>query len=518
MDPAGLGLAAVATVELCLKYGPRLCEKYRNFRDAETGFAERLLILENRWIKIEVQVKFLHSVWSALPGDLQVHFNSILSIINGKLVQANDFLGQAIDNEDQQHEHALAVMKKGRLRRAAFAITLRKSIDTTIHELDQWQQNLLDPNWYQLVLVPGLQVQQQAKEDCIDDEVSERTLADLRLLLSKKDQGNDLTTDVFLPYDTVEQMACGIEHSKVSLAMDNESKEVVLLDRVQIPAGTNRDQSVSDVYRLVRFFSSIEPELFGFLRCRGALKDAEHCDLIFSFPKDQDDPTSLRALLLRADDTYPLNARVNIAQTLARSVMFLHDCQFVHKSLRPENIVCFATQGEWPDKPYMIGLDRFRLIDARSMRLSDDLWYKDMYRHPSRQGIRPEQDYVMQHDIYSLGVCLLEIGLWKSFQRWDENSDIPSVNEDLLVKNDFAIKAPRKRAFEVKKQLIRLAEQRLPGTMGRIYTSTVISCLTCLDPGNTDFGDQDELYDESGILVGVRYVEKILMQLLSITV
>ncbi|KAL8718019.1 MAG: hypothetical protein Q9225_004805 [Loekoesia sp. 1 TL-2023] len=409
-------------------------------------------------------------------------------------------------------------MAKGNIRRGAFAITLKKSIDTTIHDLDQWQQNLLDPTWYQLVLVPGPHVQQQAKEACIDDEVSERTLTDLRFLLSKKDQADDLTTEVFLPYDAVESIASGIEFSKASLAIDKELKDIVLLDRVKTPAETNRDQSVSDVYRLVKFFSSVDPELFGFLRCRGALKNAEHCDLIFSFPKDQDDPTSLRALLVRANDAYPLNARINIAQTLARSVMFLHDCQFVHKSLRPENIICFATQGECPDKPYMIGLDRFRLIDARSMRQSDDLWYKDIYRYPSRQGIRPEKDYIMQHDIYSLGVCLLEIGLWRSFQKWDNETEHPSVNEELLLKKDFAIKDPRKRAFEVKKQLIRLAEQRLPGLMGRIYTSTVISCLTCLDPGNTDFGDQEELYDESGILVGVRYVEKILMQLLSISV
>ena len=491
------------------RYGPRLCNKYRSFRDAETGFAERLLILENRWMKVEVQVKFLHSVWSALPARFQVHFNSILSVINSKLIQANEFLDQSIEKKDQQHEYTLAAMAKGKLRRGAFALTLRDSIDTTIHDLDQWQQNLLDPTWYQLVLVPDLRVQQVAKARCIDDEESERTLADLRFLLSKKDQADDSTTDVFLPYNVIEPMASGIEFSKASLGIDKESREIVLLDRIQIPAGTNRDQSVSDVYRLVRFFSMTDPQLFGFLRCRGALKDSEHCDLIFSFPENHDDPTSLRALLVRANSTYPLNARLNIAQMLARSVMFLHDCQFVHKSLRPENVICFTTQGECPDKPYMIGLDRFRLIDARSMRLSDDLWYKDIYRHPSRQGIRPEKDYIMQHDIYSLGVCLLEIGLWQSFQRFNDGSDVPLVNEELLSAKDFAVRDPRRRAFGIKKQLLSLAKQRLPGSMGCIFTSTVISCLTCLDPGNTDFGDQEELYDESGIVVGLRYVEKV---------
>ena len=486
-----------------------MCAKYSSFRGAELEFGERLLILENRWIKVEAQIKFLHDVWGALPARFQVHFNSILSIINSKLVQANELLEQAVEKKEEHIDYGFAIIAKGKVRRGAFALTIRDSIDGMIRDLDQWQQNLLDPTWYQLVLVPGLKVEQAANKSCTDDEVAERTLTDLRFLLSKKTQAEDSTADVFLPFDAVETLASGIEFSKASLVIDRRSKEVVLLDRIQIPFGTNRDQSVSDVYRLVRFFSAVEPDLFGFLRCRGVLKDAQHCDIIFSFPENQDDPTSLRALLVQANTAYPLNARVNIAQTLARSVMFLHDCQFVHKSLRPDNVICFATQGDCPDKPYMIGLDRFRLIDAGSMRLSDDLWYKDIYRHPSRQGIRPERDYIMQHDIYSLGVCLLEIGLWQSFLVWHDDSDGPLINEDLLSSKDFTIKDPRKRAFAIKRQLISLAEERLPGSMGRIFASTVISCLTCLDPGNTDFGDQEELYDESGILVGVRFVEKV---------
>ena len=73
-----------------------------------------------------------------------------------------------------------------------------------------------DPTWYQLVLVPGLQVQQTAKERSGDDEVCERTLADLRYLLAKKDQVEDFTTNVFLAYDAVEQMASGVGTSSRS--------------------------------------------------------------------------------------------------------------------------------------------------------------------------------------------------------------------------------------------------------------------------------------------------------------
>ncbi|KAL8804335.1 MAG: hypothetical protein Q9182_002617 [Xanthomendoza sp. 2 TL-2023] len=509
MEAAGASLAVVGTAELCLKYGKRLFDTYRTYRDAETEFAERLLVLENRWLKAEVQLNFLHEVWFALPGRFQVHFNRILAVINTKLIAANDLCNQSIKRQDEQPEHLHVLMTKGKLRRANFAITLKDSIDAMIHDLDQWQHNLLDPTWYQLVLVPGTKVPQVADTSCKNSKTSVDTLAGLRYLLSNKDKLDNPTIDVFLPYDSVEPTASGVEFTKASLGIEKISGDIVLLDRIQIPAGTNRERCVSDVYHLVKFFSSIDPELFGFLRCRGALKDDKHCDLVFSFPDKLDDPTSLRGLLVQANTAYPLDARLNIAQMLARSCMFLHDCQFVHKSLRPDNIVCFSTQGQYPDKPYMIGLDRFRLIDARSMRLNDDLWYKDIYRHPSRQGIRPERDYIMQHDIYSLGVCLLEIGLWRSFLIWKDDSDNPGPNEEFISGKTLAIKDPRKRALEVKKALVRLAEQLLPGSMGRIYASTVIACLTCLDPGNNHFGDHEELREESGILIGVQFVEKV---------
>jgi hypothetical protein len=67
----------------------------------------------------------------------------------------------------------------------------------------------------------------------------------------------------------------------------------------------------------------------------------------------------------------------------------------------------------------------------------------------------------------------------------------------------------RRRAFQIKRKLVALAEAQLPGRMGRVYTSIVVSCLTCLDPGNQGFGDENEFMDEDGIQVGVRYIEKV---------
>ena len=45
--------------------------------------------------------------------------------------------------------------------------------------------------------------------------------------------------------------------------------------------------------------------------------------------------------------------------------------------------------------------------------------------------------------------------------------------------------------------------------MGTKYARIVETCLTCLDEENADFGDEREFQDADGVLVGVRYIEKV---------
>ena len=159
----------------------------------------------------------------------------------------------------------------------------------------------------------------------------------------------------------------------------------------------------------------------------------------------------------------------------------------------------------------------------------------------------------MQHDIYSLGVVLLELGLWTSFITYPSscpstslppNSDL-HVMEDkekeainsIALKNpdtDTAIpppfvdsqsfeKHPRKRAAAIQSHFIHLAIEMLPAAMGEKYTQIVLLCLRCLDKSGTDgdkveSGEFSDVYDEDGIEVGVKYIEKILLQMQEISV
>ncbi|KAK8105113.1 hypothetical protein PG999_008472 [Apiospora kogelbergensis] len=130
----------------------------------------------------------------------------------------------------------------------------------------------------------------------------------------------------------------------------------------------------------------------------------------------------------------------------------------------------------------------------------DYKWYNDVYRHPEQQGMRTANHLRnMGHDIYSLGVCLLEIGLWETlvyrFRDNDANRERATLSLMLSRKLGFRDSASLRRRSEVaeellatgagperlKKALIEIASEELPVKMGTRYAELVKSCLMVLD-------------------------------------
>ena len=85
---------------------------------------------------------------------------------------------------------------------------------------------------------------------------------------------------------------------------------------------------------------------------------------------------------------------------------------------------------------------------------------ENIYRHPERQG-EPEKMFSKIHDMYALGVVLLEIGLWE-----------PAIK---LEKNMFA---HARDGYAIQSQLIKHATKRLESRVGKKYRDAVIKCLT----------------------------------------
>ena len=113
--------------------------------------------------------------------------------------------------------------------------------------------------------------------------------------------------------------------------------------------------------------------------------------------------------------------------------------------------------------PYLVGFSYARRGTARSTGSSRADWRKEIYRHPERQaaelGIDPEVYYKPYHDIYSLGVVLLELGLWERL--------------DSLYDTHLKRAAPAQR----RDRLVDLACKNLPLKIGSTFAGIVKKCL-----------------------------------------
>ncbi|KAK3494387.1 uncharacterized protein B0T23DRAFT_427405 [Neurospora hispaniola] len=148
--------------------------------------------------------------------------------------------------------------------------------------------------------------------------------------------------------------------------------------------------------------------------------------------------------------------------------------------------------------------------------MSGDIsWERNVYRHPSRQGFDPAEKYRMQHDIYSLGVCLLEIGLWESFVEYStgvENSGRPRTKfgrtyyqfekwldeRKTAAGEDSTTITFNALALSLKDYLVERASTRLAPRMGDKYAHVVLQCLTCLDEENEEFGGSGSETEDVG--------------------
>lgn len=283
------------------------------------------------------------------------------------------------------------------------------------------------------------------------------------------------------------------------------------------------DMAKADTQMLASKLQHNEPETFGLLTCKcftvSGSKSELRITLVLRVPLHVlPFPRSLRDLLLNERTKQSLSQRFEIARGLARSIGYVHILGFVHKSIRPDSILCFhGNDGKvTANSVFLAGFDVFRRDMGWTQRLGDTALGKNLYRHPSRQGLNPTRNYVMQHDIYSLGVCLLEIGLWKSLTEYETTNGATKSQGSSLPGPSTAVENGQVAPYlgeQGKARLVSLARDELPQYMGDKYTGIVVTCLTCLDTDNDGFGNDTEIEEAQGIPVGVRYIDKVSLRM-----
>jgi hypothetical protein len=186
------------------------------------------------------------------------------------------------------------------------------------------------------------------------------------------------------------------------------------------------------VFSLAKVLHRSDPDQTQILKCDGYFHDEQtsRFGLIYEIPPnlsyDIDARGAHRVLSLRDLFTkiprFSMSHRFRFACDVAKAVLYVHLAGWVHKSLRPNNIVILEDPSldrvrRFPyslPRPFLAGFEYARSLKTASDRRSDAEWQLNIYRHPKRQFLERNSKYNMSHDVYSLGVVFLELGLWGS--------------------------------------------------------------------------------------------------------
>ncbi|KAF4985650.1 hypothetical protein FDECE_16414 [Fusarium decemcellulare] len=496
LELTAFALAIPPTIDLCMKYGRELKSLCSTLKHAHSEIAERVLRLNNGWLRFMHQLSFVSRVEHVMDDEHREIHEQTLYMLLGKLEAVTLLLKQLVRQTEPAPNEPYTNPggpHLGRRRKVNFAFK-KESLDKAIDELETWQK-LADQSWFLIMKIADPQIDRALPS--IDNAVGDggnaaNAIPEANAVRAAGHTGPLDGSGITIEARELDKMnVWQIPLSVIFLGRRTFSPgtfATYVLSKIQCQPLTKYDMIKGDARDLARKLQHSDPHAFGLLSCKGLAVPSSipqitpggqqtqpevTFTMVFRVPAEYsvDSARSLRDLLLNTSGPLSLSSRFSIARELAKAVSYVHTFGFVHKTIRPESILTFS-KADGDLSVFLVAFENFRREYGWTQRRGDDALDQNLYRHPSRQGACPREDYLMQHDIYSLGVCLLEIGIWTSLVQWT-----------------------------------------LPQVMGTKYAEIVQTCLTCLEPENGDFGDVREFRDKDGVRVGVRYIEKILFRL-----
>ncbi|KAM0287030.1 hypothetical protein ACHAQH_000715 [Verticillium albo-atrum] len=226
---------------------------------------------------------------------------------------------------------------------------------------------------------------------------------------------------------------------------------------------------ISNIAQLLH--TDTKPDELLALKCLGFFDDVERSSFgfVFRLPitsaastgRQDKSMISLKALLDQpSPENLPtLEERYQASYSIALSLSLLHAVSWLHKSIRSQNVMFPVGQNGRPlwSRPYLVGFDFSRpdAVDESSEKPEQSARF-NVYRHPSAQG-SPNEGYRRSFDAYSLGVVLLEIGLWRPAWKMYKDGVTAEAFRNVLVEKSQAW---------------------LAHLMGAEYQDAAVKCLT----------------------------------------
>ncbi|KAJ4486857.1 prion-inhibition and propagation-domain-containing protein [Lentinula lateritia] len=170
----------------------------------------------------------------------------------------------------------------------------------------------------------------------------------------------------------------------------------------------------------------------------------------------------------------PLEHRIQLASSIAGVLSRLFGSQWLHKSIRSDNIV-FIRRGDrqylLTDSPLIFGFEYSRRYTEASIDLISMDLAQSIYRHPEYQGNqRDRKKYRMAYDVYSFGLMLAEIALW---------TPLLTIYQERLKRRPTeqspAFLEPQ--AMNLREEMVKIVERQLAFKIGSRYRDVVLWCL-----------------------------------------
>lgn len=486
---AGVALAIPGIIDLCIKYGLFLKRKYDLYKSMDADM--KLYDLIRNLVEGEMHdvLIFFKAIDSKLSDDLRGQIGSLLLQLQAELTGLQ----------------ALVITKPAAFfEKVKYSLHQVKEFRKRFTSLEEWHVRFLRRA---TVLVLFGNFSPIIKDKTVEEAATRavRRIKRIREAVTGADP-----EELYHGELPKEARLEGFKDSTAVVLKNPGSPDSVIEFR---PYGTSSDKKNATrdiVQELASKMAGADPRTMGILRSMGFYDDpGEHRNrfvLQFEIPAGKTNPKTLQDLL--TDDknqkslVHSLSDRVTLAKKIASGLLFVHAGGFVHKKVNPTNIFVFETEtGAYPGhigEPYLTGFDLVRRADQASARLATEDWRENIYLHPDRHRLQPGDEFTMLHDIYSLGVVLLEIACWSSF------IDRGRIGKYLLSKDD---KSQLLGPDSLKKQYIRLAEKHIPPHLGSNYSELVKSCLEGL------LNEDGTLRAETAAAVGSSYMEQVMGQL-----
>ena len=486
--------------------GQNLRDRYKDLLNAGRDVGDLNVRMENVWMNIAYQLETARSSREEVHPVLRDHIGVLLDKLVFCLHIASKSIDKVMENTGKAKALKFALFLKGSLEKDVSAL------EKDVSALENWRDRF-GSSFYMLLIPKNptldrmLSRETQKSAEPTGDAVA--NFGAIRDVLA--DEPTKQLLSIWL--DPVRMyLPNPIGYSGAHIVLDDKTHTKYIMETITIdPGQRDYNQLDKDVTKLARVLRESKG-LPGILTCKGVVRKLgmngllEEFQFILEIPhRLGHNPSCLRSVLHRStNQPHPLEERLLLARQVANAVVFVHSLNFVHKNMRPETILVFPNPGKTLGTPFLVGFQMFQSADKITDRPGDDSWSKNIYRHPTRQGTHPDYIYRMQHDIYSLGVILLEIGLWSPFV--DQTGE-PAVALSHIVPI-LQDRDQRKGATRIKKQLVSMAAHYLPPRMGTKYADVVVACLTCLDK-NSELGTESEFLEDDGILIGVRFIQHV---------